>query len=102
MSNAAAIYHTLPAEERQEFRLPRLLKEHLSRAAAQSGNSVTEYITTVLAERVTQDLAAPTEWTLSIEEQAALLKVLASTPEPTVRARAAAERAAALFGPPPS
>jgi uncharacterized protein (DUF1778 family) len=98
MSSTATIYRTLPAEERQEFRLPALLKEHLSRAAAQSGQSVTEYITSVLAERVTQDLAASTEWVLSIDEQATLLRVLASTPEPTARARAIADRANALFG----
>jgi uncharacterized protein (DUF1778 family) len=102
MPNAAAVYRTLPAEERQEFRLPMLLKEHLSRAAAQAGQSVAEYITTVLAERVTQDLAASTEWALSIDEQATLLRVLASAPEPTARARAIAERANTLFGEPTS
>jgi len=98
MQNAAAVYRALPAEERQEFRLPTLLKEHLSRAAAQSGQSVAEYITSVLAERVTQDLAATAEWALSIEEQAMLLKLLADTAEPTARARAIAERANDLFG----
>jgi hypothetical protein len=100
MSSAAAIYRALPAEERQEFRLPQLLKEHLTRAAAQAGQSVSEYITTVLAERVTQDLAASMEWALSIDEQAALLKVLATTAAPSARARAVAERADVLFGPP--
>lgn len=102
MSNAATIYRALPAAERQEFRLPLLLKEHLSRAAAQSGQTVTEYITTALAERVTQDLAASSEWTLSIDEQAALLKLLANASEPTARAYAVAERADALFGEQPS
>jgi len=100
MSEAATLYRALPAEERQEFRLPKLLKEHLGRAAAQSGQSVTEYITTVLAERVTQDLAASTEWVLSVDEQAALLELLASAPEPSARAQAVAERAKALFGEP--
>ena len=98
MSSAAALYRTLPAEERQEFRLSSLLKEHLSRAAAQSGQSVTEYITTVLAERVTHDLATSIEWSLSIDEQAVLLKLLANPPDPTARASAVAERADALFG----
>ncbi|MBK7780035.1 MAG: DUF1778 domain-containing protein [Ardenticatenia bacterium] len=100
MSNAAAVYRTLAAEERQEFRLPMLLKEHLSRAAANAGQSVTEYISMVLAERVTQDLAASTEWALSVDEQATLLRVLASAPEPTARARAIAERADTMFGEP--
>ena len=98
MSNAAAVYRTLPAEERQEFRLPMLLKEHLGRAAAQAGQSVAEYITMVLAERVTQDLATSTEWALSVDEQATLLRVLSSAQEPTARAHAIAERADTMFG----
>lgn len=102
MSSPAAVYRTLPAEERQEFRLPQLLKEHLGRAAAQSGQTVAEYITTVLAERVTQDLAASTEWALSVDEQAQLIEVLAGTPEPTARSLAIAERADTLFGEPPT
>jgi len=98
MSNAVAVYRALPAEERQEFRLPSLLKEHLGRAAALAGVSVAEYITSVLAERVVQDLAHAPEWALSIDEQAALLRVLADAPEPAARARMIAERADALFG----
>jgi hypothetical protein len=101
MSSAAHIYQGLPADERQEFRLPGLLKDHLTRAAAQSQQSVAEYITTTLAERVTHDLAAAIDWTLSVDEQTTLMKVLvAAAPRgPSARAKATAARAEALFGP---
>lgn len=98
LSDPATVYRALPAEERQEFRLPKLLKEHLARAAAQSGQSVTEYITEALAERVTEDLATYLAWNLTIEEQTALIEILARAQPPGERARAAAERADRLFG----
>lgn len=69
MSLALAAYRSLPADERQEFRLPALLKEHLSRAAERTGQTTTEYITATLVEQVTQDLAATTEWALTVPEQ---------------------------------
>jgi uncharacterized protein (DUF1778 family) len=94
------MYRNLPANERQEFRLPTLLKEHLQRAAVQAGKSVAEYITEAVAERVSNDLAATTEWILSADEQSALLKILVSTPPvPTARALAAAKMADTFFGP---
>ncbi len=98
-STAIAAYRMLPADDRQEFRLPALLKDHLGRAAARTGQSVTEYITAVLAERVTHDLAETTEWVLTVPEQEALLRALAALPGPSARARRVAKRAAALFGP---
>lgn len=99
-SAAAELYRTLPASERQEFRLPALLKEHLALAATQRGQTLAEYITTTLAERVTVDLATSTEWRLTVDEQAALARLLTETPaEPSTRARQVAKRADALFGP---
>lgn len=97
-SRAAASYRGLAADERQEFRLPALLKEHLGRVVAQTGQSITEYITAAVAERVTQDLAANTEWALTVDEQVSLLKILANDAGPSERANSAAERARALFG----
>lgn len=100
MAPSVQLYRSLPADERQEFRLPALLKEHLNRAAAQSGKSLAEYITGALAERVTEDLAASMEWTLSVDEQKELMKILVASPtSPSSRALLAAERADALFGP---
>lgn len=97
-SRAAASYRGLAADERQEFRLPALLKEYLARVVAQTGQSITEYITAAIAERVTQDLAATAEWALTIDEQVSLLKILASDAGPSERANATAGRARALFG----
>jgi len=94
-----SIYQSLPADDRQEFRLPGLLKEHLTRVSVQLGQSVTEYITLALAERVARDLAASIEWTLSVDEQVALMKILTAPVEPSERARAAAASADVLFGP---
>lgn len=98
MATPASIYRGLPADDRQEFRLPALLKEHLARAAAQSGQSLAEYITATLADRVTRDLAETADWALTVDEQTQLMKILASTRTPTARAKAAAARADKLFG----
>lgn len=97
-SRSASAYRGLAADERQEFRLPALLKEHLARVVSLSGQSITEYITAAIAERVTQDLAATAEWTLTVDEQVALLKILAADAGPSPRAESVAERARALFG----
>lgn len=102
MSRAIAAYRTLPADERQEFRLSTLLKDHLSRAAARAGQSTAEYITEALAERVSRDLAEAAEWALTVPEQEILLRALASSNGPSRRARDAAERADAFFGPLPT
>jgi len=98
ISRAAATYRGLAADERQEFRLPALLKEHLGRVVAGTGQSITEYITAAVAERVTRDLAATAEWALTVDEQVALLKILANDARPSDRANATAERARAMFG----
>jgi len=68
------------------------------RAAAQTGQSIAEYISTALAERVTRDLATSTDWALTVDEQAELMKVLITAQAPSARAQAAAQRADALFG----
>jgi hypothetical protein len=92
-------YRGLPADDRQEFRLPALLKEHVSQAALKNGQTIAEYITSVLAERVTADLARTVEWTLTVPEQETLLRALSSTSGPSARARRIAEKADAVFGP---
>ncbi len=99
MSTPRTAYRALPADERQEFRLPALLKDHLAQAAARTGETVAEYITDALAERVSRDLAAATEWALTVPEQRTLLETLAGAGAPSARARKAAARAAAMFGP---
>ncbi len=102
MSPAAAAYRKLVADERQEFRLPALLKEHVGRAAELNGQSAAEYINDALADRVSRDLAGATNWALTVPEQETLLRTLATSPAPSKRARAAAANANALFGRLPS
>ena len=99
MSTPRTAYRALPADERQEFRLPALLKDHLAQAAARIGESVAEYITGALVERVSRDLASASEWALTVPEQEALLRALATKARLPARARKAAARADALFGP---
>lgn len=99
MTPAQAAYHSLPDDSRQEFRLPALLKEHITRAAAQVGQTISEYINAALAERVSHDLAATVVWNLTVPEQEELLRILASATGPTEHMKAAAARADALFGP---
>jgi uncharacterized protein (DUF1778 family) len=98
MSSTSVAYRGLPADERQEFRLPALLKEHVTQAALQSGQTIAEYITNALAERVTADLASAAEWTLTVPEQETLLRALSGAPGPSARARKVAAKADAVFG----
>lgn len=98
MSSAATFYRTLPADERQEVRLPALLKAHVTTAAAQTGQTVAEYITAAVAQQVSHDLAEATDWALTVPEQKVLLKALAVAGKPSPRARKTAERADSLFG----
>lgn len=98
MSSAATPYRKLAADERQELRLPALLKAHIAAAAAQTGETVAEYITAAVAQRVSHDLAEATDWALTVPEQKALLKALAVPVRPSTRARKTAARADSLFG----
>jgi uncharacterized protein (DUF1778 family) len=88
----------MPADERQEFRLPRLLKDHLNQAAALQGASVTQYVIEAVAARVTEDLAQAATWELTVPEQRALLELLAKPPAPTSEFVEAMHRADVLFG----
>ncbi|MBI4419778.1 MAG: DUF1778 domain-containing protein [Gemmatimonadetes bacterium] len=98
---AASVYTALQADERQEFRLPRLLKAHLSEAAALKGESTAQYVIEAVAERVSRDLAEGTTWELTVPEQKRLLELLAKPPASTAAMAAALQRANALFGPLP-
>jgi len=101
MTSRTAAYRSLPANERQEFRLPTLLKDHLAKAAARRGQTVAEYLTVAVAERVAHDLAETAEWHLSVPEQELLLRALAARTRPSARARSAAKKADSMFGPLP-
>lgn len=98
---AARAYTSLQADERQEIRLPKLLKAHLSEAARLQGETVTKYVIEAVAERVTRDLASAT-WELPVPEQKRLLEILAQRPAATPAFLEAMRRADALFGPMPT
>ena len=97
-ATAARAYVAMQADERQEFRLPRLLKDHLNEAAALQGESVAQYVIEAVAERVTRDLAEGATWELTVPEQRRLLEILAKPAAPTSAFMEAMPRADALFG----
>ena len=90
---AAKVYTSLPADERQEFRLPKLLKTHLNQAANLLGETVAQYVIEAVAERVSHDLALAGAWELTVPEQQRLMELLAK-PAPATRAFVEAMRRA--------
>jgi uncharacterized protein (DUF1778 family) len=96
--HAAQAYLDQPATDRLETRLPTLLKQHAEAVAKARGETLSEYVVALLAERVANEIVATQEWRLTPTEQAELLRVLA-TPAPTTPAlQAATRRAVELFG----
>ena len=91
-------YLDLQADERFEARLPQLLKRHAETVAKARGETLSEYVLSLLAERVAEDITATQEWRLSAPEQAELLRALASPAPATAALRAAIRRAEDLFG----
>jgi uncharacterized protein (DUF1778 family) len=96
--HAARAYLEQPADDRLETRLPRLLKRHAEAVARARGQTLSEYLVGLLAERVASDIATTQEWTLTAHEQAELLKVLAAPARTTPALAAAMRRAEKLFG----
>lgn len=99
MATAARAYTSLPADERQEFRLSKLLKDHLIQAAALKGESTAQYVIEAVAERVSRDLAEATAWDLTVPEQKRVLELLSNPPAPTTAMVKALRKANELFGP---
>jgi len=97
-STTATPYLDLKADERQELRLPALLKDHIARVAAQQGRSVSEYMLRVLAADVSEEIAKPIEWHLSAPEFKVLLDLLKNPPPETKYMAAARARAKKIFG----
>jgi uncharacterized protein (DUF1778 family) len=95
---AAPSYLDLKADERQELRLPALLKDHIAQVAAQQGESVSEYMLRVLAADVSVQIVKPVEWHLSAPEFMVLLDLLLNPPPETKYMAAARARAKKIFG----
>ena len=97
-AHAAQAYLDLPADDRLETRLPKVLKRHAETVAKAKGKSLSEYVVEVLAERVADEIGSTQEWRLTTTEQTELLRILA-TPTPTTAAlQAATRRAEDLLG----
>jgi uncharacterized protein (DUF1778 family) len=97
-AHAAQAYLDLPADDRLETRLPRVLKRHAETVAKAKGETLSQYVVEVLAERVADEIGSTQEWRLTATEQVELLRILAA-PAPTTDALGAAtRRAEELFG----
>lgn len=98
MSEAASAYLSQKADERFETRLPRRLKGDAEQVASAQGLSLSEYVLTLLAERVAEQLPEVRQWKLTPDEQAMLLRVLAAPQQTATRLEEARKRAEAVFG----
>lgn len=98
-NDSAQAYLELPADDRLEARLPRRLKRDAEVVARARGETLSEYVTEILAERVASEIVATQSWRLTPGEQAELLRVLAGPAPETAALGAARERAAEIFGP---
>ncbi len=96
--NGTHAYLELPADDRLETRLPRRLKRDAEAVAKARGESLSEYVTTLLAERVAQEIVTAQEWMLTPAEQVELLRILSVSAPVTLTLKTARRRAAALFG----
>ena len=97
-AHAARAYLDLPADERLETRLPKILKRHAETVAKARGETLSQYVVAVLAERVADEIGRAQEWRLAAAEQAELLRILAAPAPTTAALKAATRRAEKLFG----
>jgi uncharacterized protein (DUF1778 family) len=96
--HAALAYLELPADDRLETRLPKVLKRHAETVAKAKGETLSEYVVEVLAERVAAEIGSIQEWRLTATEQAELLRILSGSTPTTAALEAATRRAERLFG----
>lgn len=95
---AARAYLNLPADDRFEARIPKLLKRDAEAVAKSRGETLSQYVVDVLARHVADDIVASAEWYLTPSEQATLLQTLATASPDTRALRSATKRAEKLFG----
>jgi uncharacterized protein (DUF1778 family) len=97
-AHAALAYLELPADDRLETRLPKVLKRHAETVAKAKGETLSEYVLEVLAESVASEIGSIQEWRLTAKEQAELLHILAAPAPTTAALETATRRAEKLFG----
>jgi len=100
MTATAQAYLELPADDRFETRLPAVLKRHAETVARSKGESLSEYVLEVLAEKVATDIIATQELRLTPIEQVELLRVLAAPAVVTQALKQAMVEAETLWGAP--
>jgi uncharacterized protein (DUF1778 family) len=98
MPTASLAYKSQPSDARLDVRLPSALKAHAEAVASAKGETLSEYIIEVLAERVAKELAVTRDWHLTIPEQEALLRILTRPKKRPPALLKAAEQAKKLFG----
>jgi uncharacterized protein (DUF1778 family) len=98
MHATARAYLTQPANERFETRIPVVLKRHAETVAKAKGESLSEYVLEVLAEKVAADIVAAQELRFTPLEQAELLRVLAAPPAVTAALTQKMAEAESLWG----
>ena len=76
MTATAQAYLELPADDRFETRLPAVLKRHAETVAKSRGETLSEYVLEVLAEKVATDIVATQDLRLIPTEQVELLRIL--------------------------
>lgn len=95
-------YLGLPADERFEARVPARLKRDAELVAQARGESLSQYVLRVVAERVAEEYPATQQWRLTPSEQVQLLRVLAAPPQASPALEEARKRAEETFGPNPA
>jgi uncharacterized protein (DUF1778 family) len=98
LDDAAQAYLDLPADDRFETRLPRILKRHAETVAKARGQTLSQFIIEALAERVAAEIVSTQELRLTAVEQVELLRILATPVRTTPALEAATKRAEELFG----
>lgn len=100
MTTTARAYLDLPADDRFETRIPAVLKHHAEMVAKSKGESLSEYVLEVLAEKVATDIVATQELRLTASEQVELLRILATPVVTTQALESATAEAETLWGAP--
>jgi len=102
MTATAHAYLDLPADDRFEARIPSVLKRHAEAVASSRGESLSEYVLKVLAEKVASDIFATQELRLTPTEQVELVRILAAPSVLTEALERSMAEADAIWGTPAS
>ena len=99
-TTTALAYLALPADDRFETRLPAVLKRHAETVAKSKGETLSQYVLAVLAEKVATDIVATQELRLTSAEQVELLRIMSAPTLVTSALERATAEAEALWGAP--